>query len=336
MKYLFKLSKSISFKKLNMVIKEVHEKTGKSKIYIFFDILSLAILHGGGYYDYRIFKLYEYSNKERKTMVTRVRNKKLIMLLNDQNYSYKFDNKSIFNDIFKDYLKRDYLVLERSSFKEFENFMKNKKRIFAKPNSNESGKGIERLEKKKFKDLKTMWTYINRKDKNFDLLEEEIIQHKDLAKIYPCSINTLRIVTVVYNGVAHVAYCTLKMGNLGKYVDNMENDGLCCPVDMETGIVTGVGHTSKLINYDAHPYTNVKFIGYKIPYVKEAIELAKKAALEVKEIGFVGWDVFIGEDGPGIIEGNDYPGYDFSQLPEHTPTHIGMWSYYKSIIPNLK
>lgn len=336
MKYFFKLLRNINFDKFKMVINEVHEKTGKSKIYIFFDIVSLAILHGGGYFDYRIFRLYEYTNKERSTMVTRVRNKKLIMLLNDQKYSYKFDNKSVFNDIFKDYLKREYLILKRSNYEDFKKFMRGKERIFAKPNSMESGKGIERLDKKDFKSLKEMWDYLNREDKPFDLIEQEIIQHEALAKLYPPAINTLRIVTLVYNGVVYAVYCTLKTGNLGKYVDNVENDGVCCPVDMETGIINGIGHTSKLINYDAHPYTGVKFVGYKIPYIKEAIELAKKAALEVKEIGFVGWDVFIGPDGPGIIEGNDYPGYDFTQLPEHTPDHIGTWAFYKSIIKELK
>lgn len=336
MKYFFKLITNISFDKFKMVIDEVHEKTGKSKLYIFFDIISLAILHGGGYYDYRIFRLYEYTNKERSTMVTRLRNKKLIMLMNDQNYSYKFDNKSIFNDIFKDYLKREYLILNRSNYEDFKKFMKGKERIFAKPNSMESGKGIERLAKKDFKNLKDMWNYLNREDKPFDLIEQEIIQHEALSKLYPPAVNTLRIVTLVYEGVAHAVYCTVKTGNLGKYVDNVENDGVCCPVDMETGVITGIGHTSKLINYEAHPYTGVKFVGYKLPYIKEAVELVKKAALEVKEIGFVGWDVFITPDGPGIIEGNDYPGYDFTQLPEHTPDHIGTWAYYKSIIKGLK
>ena len=76
-------------------------------------------------------------------------------------------------------------------------------------------------------------------------------------------------------------------------------------------------------------------MGYQLPYVKEAIELAKKAALVVDDMRFIGWDVFIAPDGPGIIEGNDYPGYDFSQLPEHTPDKIGMWAYYKKLIPDL-
>ncbi len=337
MSYIMKVLKNMSFEKLNMVIDEVHEKTGKSKVYIFFDILSLAALHGGGYYDYRIFRLYEYTNKQRATMVTRLRNKRLISLLNDENYSYIFDNKSVFNERFSEYLKRDFLVIEKADLDAFKRFMENKERIFAKPNSMESGKGIERLDKKDFSDINAMWEYIIDPKKPFDLLEEEIVQNQAFSDIYPCSVNALRIVTLVTpDGEAHTIYCTLKMGNLGKYVDNLENDGLCCPVDMQTGIITGVGHTSKLINFDAHPYTGVKFVGYKLPFIPQAIELAKKAALEINEVRYIGWDIFVGPEGPGIIEGNDYPGYDFSQLPEHNPQHTGLWSYYKSLLPELK
>ena len=125
------------------------------------------------------------------------------------------------------------------------------------------------------------------------------------------------------------------MGNEGKFVDNMENSGLACPIDQETGKICGVAHTSKLINYDTHPYTGIPLIGYQLPYVKEAIEMCKCAALEVPQIKYVGWDVCIMPDGPAIIEGNDFPGYDFYQLPEHTPDKIGLLPYYRSLLPNL-
>ena len=39
--------------------------------------------------------------------------------------------------------------------------------------------------------------------------------------------------------------------------------------------------------------------------------------------------------GPVIIEGNDYPGYDFWQQPEHTPDRVGLWPYYKKVLPEL-
>lgn len=334
--YYLKVLSGMRFKKMFKVIDDVHKKTKKSKIVIFFDMVNCMIRYGAGYYDYNIFAFYDMNHKQRKTYITRLKNKKLIMYCNDQNYSHIFNNKNEFNKIYKKYLNRDYLDLENVTFEQFQKFMENKEIIFAKPNVGESGKGIEKLSKKDFKDLKEMFDYITNKDKNFGIIEELIVQHEALNKLYPLAINSLRIVTIVVDGVAHVVYVVSKSGNKGKFVDNMENDGLCCPVDTEKGEICNVAHTSKLITYDTHPYTKVKLIGYKIPYIKEAMELVKKAALEVPQVKYVGWDVFIGPDGPGIIEGNDYPGYDFWQLPEHTKDKIGLVPYYESLIKDLK
>ena len=51
---------------------------------------------------------------------------------------------------------------------------------------------------------------------------------------------------------------------------------------------------------------------------------------------YLGWDVCITPDGPVIVEGNDYPGYDFWQQPEHTPDRIGLWPTYQKLIPELR
>lgn len=334
--YYLKVLSGMRFKKMFKVIDDVHKKTKKPKIVIFFDMVNCMIRYGAGYYDYNIFAFYDMNHKQRKTYITRLKNKKLIMYCNDQNYSHIFNNKNEFNKIYKKYLNREYLDLENVTFEQFQKFMENKEIIFAKPNVGESGKGIEKLSKKDFKDLKEMFDYITNKDKNFGIIEELIVQHEALNKLYPLAINSLRIVTIVVDGKPHVVYVVSKSGNKGKFVDNMENDGLCCPVDTEKGEICNVAHTSKLITYDTHPYTKVKLIGYKIPYIKEAMELVKKAALEVPQVKYVGWDVFIGPDGPGIIEGNDYPGYDFWQLPEHTKDKIGLVPYYESLIKDLK
>jgi len=336
MKYLIKVISGARFKKMNKVMTDVKQKTGKSKIFIFFDMINCMIRYGAGYYDYNIFAFYNMNHKQRKTYITRFKNKKLIMYCNDQSYSHIFNNKNEFNKVYKKYLNREYLDLEKVTYKKFEKFMDNKDIIFAKPNVGESGKGIEKLYKKDYKDLKEMYKYVTNKEKNFGILEELIVQHEVLNKLYPLAINSLRIVSIVVDGTPHIVYVVSKSGNEGKFVDNMENSGLCCPVDTETGKISNVAHTSKLITYDTHPYTKVKLIGYQLPYIKEAMELVKKAALEIPEVKYVGWDVFIGPNGPGIIEGNDYPGYDFWQLPEHTPDKIGLVPYYEELIKDLK
>ena len=334
-KYIFRIIKGSSFKRLFKVMNDIHKKTGKNRFIMFFDIMYCFIKYGAGYNDYNIFAFYNMNGKQRSTYVTRVINKKIISMCNDPKYAYIFNDKSAFNERFKDYLKREFLNVSKMNENEFTKFIKNKDVIFAKPNDGESGKGIERLEKKNFKTIKEMYKYIKDPIHRFGVIEEEIKQHKDMAKLHPSSINALRIVTIVVDGVPHCVYVSCKMGNKGKFLDNLENDGLFCPVDKETGKIFAIAHTSKLITYEEHPITKVKFVGYKIPYVQEAIDLALKAALEVKEMRYIGWDVAITPTGPVIIEGNDYPGYDFWQQPEHTPDKIGLLPYYKNLLPKL-
>ena len=59
--------------------------------------------------------------------------------------------------------------------------------------------------------------------------------------------------------------------------------------------------------------TGVKFKDLVFPGVKEAFEMCKEAALVVPEVRYVGWDVVLTEDGPLILEGNEYPSYGLIQ-----------------------
>lgn len=336
MRYVLRVLRGVRIQKLLRVLDRVKEKSGQNKLYTLLDIIVCAIRYGAGYYDYLIFAFYDMNAAQRATYMTRMRNKRLMEMLNDPNYTHIFTHKREFNKRFSNFLGRAYLDVEEMNEEEFVGFMADKAVIFAKPNVGESGKGIERLKKESFADLHEMFAYIKDPLHKFGVIEQEIIQHPQLNVLYPLSINSYRIVTLVQDGIAHCIYATSKAGNEGKFVDNMENSGIACPIDQETGKICGCAHTSALINYDEHPYTHVKLVGFPLPCVKEAVELAKKAAMVVPEIRYVGWDVCVTPDGPAIIEGNVYPGYDFWQLPEHTPDKIGLYPTYQKLVPGYK
>lgn len=333
--YKLRVLSGVRLEKIFKAIDKVHEKSGKNKLSVFFDMINCAVRYGAGYNDYLIFAFYDMDDEHRKTYVTRFINKKIISKFNDDKFSYVFDEKNVFNKRFKKYLRREYVDVKTLTFDQFKKFMQDKEIVFAKPNTGVSGKGIERLKKSDFESLESLYKYVKNPDKDFGVVEQELIQHEDLSRLYPLAINSLRIVTMVIDGKAYCCYVTSKMGNDGKFVDNLESRGLCCPVDIKTGKIYSVAHTSRLEVFEKHPYTGIKFDGYQLPYVKEAIDMCLEAAMEVDEIKFVGWDVCITKDGPAIIEGNDYPGYDFWQLPEHTPDKIGLLPYYKKLIPGL-
>lgn len=336
--YVARILSGVRWEELNKSLNKAKERSGKPKALLFCDMLWCSARYGAGYHDYVMFGFCDMDGKHRDTYVTRIRNKKLITLLNDPNTAEIFDHKVRFDPRFRKYLGRDFLVVKDMTLEQFKEFAGGKEEVFCKPDVGESGKGIERLEKAGFENEEAMFRYI--KEQGFGVVEEKLVQHEDMNRLYPRAVNTLRIVTLLTGSPERrepqCVYAVVKIGAGGKYVDNLENGGMFCPVDYETGEITGVGHTSALTTLTHHPETGIQLMGYKIPYVKEAIELCKKAALEEPGMRFVGWDCAITPNGPAIIEGNDYPGYDFWQQPEHTPDRIGLWPYYKKMLPELK
>ena len=76
--------------------------------------------------------------------------------------------------------------------------------------------------------------------------------------------------------------------------------------------------------YEVHPYTGNPIQGFQFPYWEEAMDMVKQAAGKIEGMAYIGWDVAFTPDGPKIVEGNNFPGHDIYQLPEHTPDRIGM------------
>ena len=324
-----------NWKAMFKTIKYASEKSGKNSVFIFFDVLWCLIKYGAGHNDYRVFAFWDLNSKQRDTYLTRFRNKKIIEALNDSNFSEYFNNKATFNEKFKDYLNREALDIKKVSLKEFESFVKKHPIVFCKPYDGDSGKGIEKLDVKDFRSAAYMYNYI--KEKNIGVVEEAIIQHKDMAKVNPHAVNCMRLVTVLNGDKVDVLYGVVKFGTTTDYVDNMGRGGsVSGPIDLKTGKVMFDLKDMYGKVMSEHPETKIKFKGYKIPRFKEAVKLVENAAKVVPEVRQVGWDICISEKGPAIVEGNNWTDYMFWQLPEHNKKKEGLMPYYRKILPNLK
>ena len=331
-KYLIGRIKNMNFKKLFDTINEIHNKTNKLKIIIFIDMIICAIKYQSGYVDYLLFEMWNLNNKKRKTVLTRGKNNIFVKYYNDKNYNHIFLNKNEFNEKFKKYLNRDYIILNDNK-KEFNKFIKNKKIIFCKPINGTHGDNMEKIVIKDFKG--DLYNYLIKK--NLKLIEEVVIQCKKMNDLYPYSINTVRIITVNrYDEKVKVVAAYQRIGNNGRIVDNYNGGGMVVPINEQTGIIEYPA-VDKLKNiYYKHPITNTDIVGFKIPMYKEAVNLAKKAAKVVKEIRYVGWDIAITDKGPVIIEGNEYPGHDIYQLPPHRTNNIGVLPKFEDALGKIK
>ncbi len=315
--YLIKRVKNMNFDKMFQTIDLVNKKTNKSKISIFFDIINCGIKYQAGYVDYNLYEMYKMNKDERKTVVTRGINNEIIKKYNDMTYAYKFEDKALFNNLFNKYLNREWIYIKESSIEDFKKYLKGKKEVIVKPLSLSCGKGVEKIVVKDY-NPEELYNHLMQTDQT--LVEDVAIQNKVLSDLYPHSVNTLRIVTL--NKV--VVAALLRVGNKGNVVDNFNHDGMVTTIDIETGeikypAIDKVGNV-----YEVHPETNVKIIGIKIPMWNEVKKLCIEACDIVPELGYVGWDVCLGEEKPFLIEGNDFPGHDLYQLPVHRKDNYGL------------
>ncbi len=303
--FILKRLKRIDINRIINIARKVQKKVKKPLIFILFDIILSSIVCGSGYMDYYEFEFYLLSMKQRKTYVTGSVNNQIVKKYNNKDFRYKFSNKDEFNKIFKKYLKRDYIVLNKNNCKAFKAFIEGKFKIIVKPINESGGKGIEIIDINKKTDSEKLF---HKLVKNKKLLVEEVItQDEEMSKLYNGSVNTLRIITFLTdNNEVVILKSILKIGNNGN-VDNFSSGGMYTFVDEEGKVFVPAIDEEGNIFYN-HPQTNKEFIGFKIPCYEEVIKLVKEVSLVISEIRYVGWDVAISDKGPLIIEGNEYSG----------------------------
>ena len=329
--YMIKRITSMNYGNMFKTIDLVKKKSNKPKFIIFCDMVYCGLRFGAGYVDYYQFQMYNMKNSEKKTIITRGINNSICKKYNDKTEIYKFEDKAIFNKIFDKYLNRDWLKLdgEEENLDLFIKFCKKHPVIIVKPLDASCGKGVEKLDTKNM-DIKSLYHKLIRNKQT--LIEEVADQNHVLNEIYPLSVNTLRVVTL--NKKVVTAY--LRIGNDGNVVDNFNHGGMVTAVNIDNGMIEFPAIDKSTKVYEIHPYTNKKIVGTQIPMWDDVKKLCIEASKVVPKVGYVAWDVCLGEKKPCLIEGNDFPGHDLYQLPVHRKGNIGLLPVFKKAMGEKK
>jgi len=337
MSYMTKRLLKIDTEKLKRLINKCSKKAGKPKIVIFFDMAYCVFKYQAGYVDYDAYNMYELNGKERKTIMTRGKNNEFVKMLNPREHWHVFDNKDEFNVKFKDYLNRDFFLIndDENNFDEFEKFLKKHKEFIVKPLNASCGVGVSKIKTPKGKEVKKLYDKL--KKEGTVLLEEVAVQHKDVSKLHSSSINTLRIVTIKNKyGVTSIVAAFIRIGTGGRVVDNFNNGGICCPIDIEKGEISAPAVDKNGDVYDTHPTTNIKLVGYKLPCWDKVSKFVDEVSHVYPELGYIGWDICIGPEKLSLIEANQYPGHDLYQLPVHRKGNIGVLPRFEEALNKKK
>lgn len=332
--YIFRCIAHMDYGALFDTVGRVHEKSGKNRAWLFFDVVKCGFKFGAGYKDYDLLEFYNMDDAHRATFVTRGVNNTIVRMLNDPAYYHIVDNKNEFYTVFGEYLHREWLHFSQSSKEDFIRFMEGRDQIIAKPSDASCGQGVEKLSRADFDSLDDMYDHL--KHAGIDLVEDVVIQHPDMAAINPGSVNTIRVYTILADGEPHVIYACVRMGNSDRPVDNINAGGMYSVIDLETGKIAGPACDKNYHVYERHPRTGTLLTGYQIPLWDSVMALCLEAAKKIPQMGYVGWDVAITEDGPLFIEANNLPGHDaFPQMPSQAPDHIGFKPEFQKYLKGL-
>ena len=330
LRFILKTILGMDYKNMLKKARVVHGRTRKPTLFILVDMVLCGLKYGAGYMDYTVLEFYRHNKAQRDTFMTRGRSNQLVKALNDRAYWHFFEDKTEFLTRFSAYLNRAWINLKTCDAQTFVQFCEGRDKIMVKPVDGDGGKGVERILLADYPDKTAL--YHKLLQNNQTLAEEYVVQHPALAAIYPDSVNTLRIVTVVReDGGVDITRCLIRIG-AGGVVDNISSGGMAALLDPKTGEITMPAHDKNGDTHYVHPITGARIVGAVVPMFDKVLEMVTRAAKEVPQIRYCAWDVAVCENGPVFIEGNQYPGHEIQQLPPHIEDHTGIWPVYKKYL----
>ncbi len=307
------------------------EQSGFQKNWMLMDYLLEHYVYGVTLIEYNQYKFYWKKRRERRKYVCFREFEKIIEVSNDKKYYKYFDNKPLFNQLFTEFLGRNWVDTTSCTLDDFDNLLKKNNRLFVKPVNGMCGKGAYILNRNGGTDVKKMFEQLVSEQA---IVEEIVEQHRDMAEFNSSSVNTLRIVTMLcVNDAVKIMAAVIRLGRNGQVVDNFHNYGVVALIDPETGIVKTTGVDRDFKRYVIHPDSGKPIPGFRIPSWDKIVEVVEKAAHVVPAIRYVGWDIAVGKNGEVImIEGNKSADHDVTQVTDQ----IGKWPQYRKIIKKME
>lgn len=189
------------------------------------------------------------------------------------------------------------------SFNEAVEILSNAGEVFLKPSiDSNSGKGCSILNVKNSKDILTsnsIEKILVEAGNNFNV-QEKILNCKSISALNESSINTFRVTTYIWRGKIFHFPLILRIGRVGKILDNAHQGGLFIGVD-DYGTLMDCAYTEFQERFIKHPDSGVVFCGYKIPETAKILNAAYQLHSKIPQVGMISWDLTVDDKGEAVV-----------------------------------
>lgn len=144
--------------------------------------------------------------------------------------------------------------------------------------------------------------------RSFYVVTSYIHMHPELKRIYPKSVNSIRMMLVNEQGYdPRILQTYMRIGSSKTgYTDNVGYGGICAMIDAETGVIY---NPETIVNHEffpcpTHPDTGVEIAGIQIPHWQEVCRTVCDICRYIPDLEYLGFDVAVTEEGFQIMEIN--------------------------------
>lgn len=240
--------------------------------------------------------------------------------LNRKKFAGAYMDKNIYDKIFpRSYLPTSYIKMERGNLfngemetiveKEADRILRDigEDIVVKRTIGSYGGKDILFLDKDlrsseggKFNSIKSV---VERLGNDF-IIQEKVQQHHDIGRFHPSSLNTIRMMTLRFDGKIEELSTVLRFGMNNSLVDNISQGGFALGVSPD-GRMASVGNWDMVNDMKEHPLTKEVFEGSKVPGYDKIRKMAFELHGILTQFDILSWDLTVNKEGtPVFIEVN--------------------------------
>lgn len=137
------------------------------------------------------------------------------------------------------------------------------------------------------------------------IVQSKLEQHPDLARLNPTSVNTIRVMSYRKEDKVIILYAVIRIGRLGKVVDNETAGGIKADIDLQTGRIKGPAFGSPTEKNMPQTDSGAVLDNYLIPSFPQVLDFVKSLHQRLPYFRLIGWDISVDTNGqPVMIEWN--------------------------------
>jgi Sugar-transfer associated ATP-grasp len=145
--------------------------------------------------------------------------------------------------------------------------------------------------------------------KNGYIFQTQLRGHSDLVPTVGTGLSTARVVTIATDDGPRLFSAAWKIIGGANVADNYWRPGnILAALDISGRVLKAVtGHGFEMKDVDRHPSTGAVLKDLALPRYQDVIESAIEGHRTLRNIGIIGWDIGVTDEGPVIVETNVMP-----------------------------